>query len=307
MSSNSTPQLPEGVPHSRRDSELESRRVSCGRSPARAALPYPATHSPHISISRRPNIPARHYAGLCRFDYQNERERALAYRKAEVPFLVHNVPGIDEVVQRWSDPEYLSGKLGNKRYLTEYSENNHFMYFNEGRHSPQGWKPPVENRHMAFTEWLDYALAHDNSTVEAPHMYFRFSSLETGSWLKEDLQILTPKANSLFIVDPSNARGIHCRFGMRGINAAAHFDGSRNFIAIFGGYRRYMMAGPRNCNSTYLLPSAHPSGRHSDVDWSNPDLSAYPNFPQTTVNEQILVRVHVCAHVLTKTHACAPS
>ena len=35
-----------------------------------------------------PTIPPRHHAGLCRFDFQNEFDVALAYRKAEVPFLV---------------------------------------------------------------------------------------------------------------------------------------------------------------------------------------------------------------------------
>ena len=50
----------------------------------------------------------------------------------------------------------------------------------------------------------------------------------------------------------------------------------------------YMMASPRNCHTTYLYPSGHPSGRHSEVDWSDPDLEKFPEFPKSTVSEVIL-------------------
>jgi len=32
--------------------------------------------------------------------------------------------------------------------------------------------------------------------------------------------------------------GINCRFGMRGVAAAAHYDGKRNFIAMLRGRKR---------------------------------------------------------------------
>ncbi|CAM9397376.1 unnamed protein product [Ectocarpus sp. 8 AP-2014] len=87
---------------------------------------------------------------------------------------------------------------------------------------------------------------------------------------------------NIFLVDPRGQRGIHCRFGMPGVIAEAHFDGSRNMVAMVSGVRRWIMAHPNQCESMYLLPKAHPSGRHSDVDWSNPDLDKFPDFPKAS-------------------------
>ena len=38
----------------------------------------------------------------------------------------------------------------------------------------------------------------------------------------------------------------------------------------------------------HMLPRDHPSGRHSAVDWSKPDLDKYPNFGKVIGNEVIL-------------------
>jgi hypothetical protein len=40
---------------------------------------------------------------------------------------------------------------------------------------------------------------------------------------------------SLYIVRPEKQNDIHCRFGMKGVIAENHFDGSRNAIAVLGG------------------------------------------------------------------------
>ena len=37
-----------------------------------------------------------------------------------------------------------------------------------------------------------------------------------------------------------------------------------------------------------LYPKEHPSGRHSAVDWSEPDLSKFPEFEKVMVNEVVL-------------------
>lgn len=71
--------------------------------------------------------------------------------------------------------------------------------------------------------------------------------------------------------------------GVEQVIAEAHFDGSRNMVAMISGVRRWIMAHPNQCETMYLLPSGHPSGRHSDVDWSNPDLEKYPEFPKVGV------------------------
>ncbi len=42
-------------------------------------------------------VPAKHYHALCRFDYRVDLEKATAYRNAELPFVVYNHPGGEEV------------------------------------------------------------------------------------------------------------------------------------------------------------------------------------------------------------------
>jgi ribosomal protein L16 Arg81 hydroxylase len=37
-----------------------------------------------------------------------------------------------------------------------------------------------------------------------------------------------------------------------------------------------------------MLPRGHPSGRHSSIDWSNPDIDKFPNFVKIMGNEVIL-------------------
>ena len=162
------------------------------------------------------------------------------------------------------------------------------MYWSGGGRGkkPNGWKPPTKNVYITFREFLAKAVEAENRTVESPHYYFRVSDPDA-HWLWDELPFFQPKP-SLFIKDPHGQRGIHCRFGMRGVIAEAHFDGSRNMIALFGGFRRYILSHPRECANMHLLPNGHPSGRHSDVDWSKPDHARFPNFNKTRANEVIL-------------------
>jgi hypothetical protein len=97
------------------------------------------------------------------------------------------------------------------------------------------------------------------------------------------------KDSQFYIVDPTEQRGINCRFGMRGITAANHFDMSRNTIAIFGGERRYVLAAPSQCRNMALYPRNHPSLRHSSFDWSNPDeWEEHPEFKDALISEVVL-------------------
>jgi ribosomal protein L16 Arg81 hydroxylase len=88
--------------------------------------------------------------------------------------------------------------------------------------------------------------------------------------------------------EPKKQKGIHCRFGMKGVIAENHFDGSRNSIALLGGERRYILSHPDQCENLCLLPRGHPSARHSAVDWSDPDWEQFPKFADAQVNEVVL-------------------
>ncbi|CAN0454203.1 unnamed protein product, partial [Discosporangium mesarthrocarpum] len=46
------------------------------------------------------------------------------------PFILYNIPSLDAASARWSSPEYMDKILGgDRKYKTEHSADNHFMYF----------------------------------------------------------------------------------------------------------------------------------------------------------------------------------
>lgn len=270
-------------------------RVPCPLVPAADyPKPYPIMDLLNNWNTDSTDIPPFHYDSLCHFDYRNEtqRKQAYTYREKEVPFVMYNIPELDEVVKKWNDMDYLSKLLGNKNYRTEASESNHFMYWRGGgglRGKKADWRPPTKITSMKFKDWLQLAASGQNQTLEErTHRYFRASSDTSGNeWLFDELPFFQPKKN-LFLVNPREQHGIHCRFGMRSVIAEAHFDGSRNSVVEIGGLRRWILTHPDQCKNMHMLPPAHPSGRHSAVDWSKPDLEQFPNFSKVGGNEVIL-------------------
>jgi hypothetical protein len=166
-------------------------------------------------------IPPVHYNALCRINYQTDYEKALAYRNAEVPFIVYGHPEVDAVVEKWRDVDYLNKKAGSlATYKTETSPDNHFMYWKhtsaEDRFKDRegnAWTPPTGHVSMTFGEWLEKAVrGHNTSLEERDHFYFRMSSSDPSSWIFQELPFFQPK-KSFFMVEPAQQRGIHCRFG----------------------------------------------------------------------------------------------
>jgi len=119
-------------------------------------------------------IPAQHFDSLCHFNYQTELHKAFAYRKAEVPFVVYNVPAVDQTVRRWHNMDFLSQKLGPKSYLAETSKSNHFMYWSTMSHNKKvynrdgsAWQPPTGNVKVLFEKWIETAIKNHNRTLDA--------------------------------------------------------------------------------------------------------------------------------------------
>jgi len=264
---------------------------------------------PPDDATPRPNL----YQGLCVFDYTKDYDKAMAYRQAELPFVVINDPQVHQAVERWNAPGYMERMLSDGPHRCEYSPNNHFMYFvpppkspsrRNAAHVPTDWKPPTQLTRMQYTEWLQHAnVTDDQLGPDKPHWYYRLigcglmgntGNCDRGSseYLYDELPFFQPKA-SLYIVEPNEQKGIHCRFGMKGVIAENHFDGSRNAIVVLGGSRRYILAHPNQCDKLALFPKGHPSARHSAVDWSNPNLQEFPQFAQAMANEVVLQAGHV--------------
>ena len=246
----------------------------------------------------------RIYQGLCIFDWRKSehQQKAQRYRELEVPFVVQNHPEIMKTAERWSRPGYLQALIGESPQRNEHSNNNHLMFWRTNHkmdNTPQGWKPPIDNNvQLTYSEWLKKAkqleLAKHQSNQE--HWYFRLNAMYTHEnteySLYDELPFFNPAYGPQFtMVEPEQHRGINCRFGMRGNIAEAHFDSSRNFIAVLGGARRYILAHPNQCLHMELHPGDHPSGRHSKVNWSEPVATLrahHSTFAQAQVNEVVL-------------------
>jgi hypothetical protein len=237
------------------------------------------------------DIPPIHFNSICRFDYQTELNKALNYRNAEKPFVVYNVPEVDEVVKKWSDLDYLNNLVGpHTNYHAETSNDNHFMYWRKKSKKLMDrlhFKPPTGKVPISFADWLKVAVVNNNKTlVDREHLYFRITADKKDHYMFKELPFFYPK-ESLFIVEPDKQRGIHCRFGMKSVIAENHYDGSRNYVASLGGMRRFILNHPDQCKDLYLYPLDHPSGRHSEVDWSKPDYEKFPRFATSQANEII--------------------
>jgi hypothetical protein len=254
-----------------------------------------------------PNPPAKMYDTLCHFNYANVADRTIAerFREEEVPFVVYNVPSVDDTCKKWTW-KYLKRHMATSSQKVETSnagkgKENHFMYHANSwkyKQSHPEYDEPTSIENMNFGQWLAKAQTGEpnNMTKSTPlteeenkhkqHWYMMTVSTKD-PFIYSDLDLFK-REKSFFIVEPAAYRGIHCRFGMRGIVAEAHFDGGRNMIAMLKGAKRYVLMNPNQCPNLYLLPKSHPSGRHSQVDWSEPDFDKHPLFKNAVGTETIL-------------------
>lgn len=169
------------------------------------------------------------YQGLCVFDYQTDYDKAVLYRNAELPFVVINDPNVAATAERWNQPGYMEELLGDEPHRTEYSKNNHFMYYipvskkykQNKKHRlkvPKDWKAPTKPLRMPYKRWLQKAnVTTDVSGPNNPHWYYRLigcgatgrdGSCDKGSseYLFDELPFFQPK-KSLYIVEPTEQKG----------------------------------------------------------------------------------------------------
>jgi hypothetical protein len=248
----------------------------------------------------RVDIPASYplYNSLRSFDHSDTMQRLEAeqYRQAEVPFVIRNIPSLGAATAKWT-PDYLNRSFGAARLPAEVSASNHFMYY---RGTSGGFVAPTNATNMTFAQWWQAADAKDADPGSHPFVYVALTSnadkhkhavrqavavvCRCFAWrmfdapfcpvclfqfIAEDLPMFKVE-KSLFVVDPTQFQGIHCRIGMPGIIAESHYDGGRNFIAVIRGARRYILSPPSECDKLHLIRSG-PSSRHSSLNWSSPD------------------------------------
>jgi len=137
----------------------------------------------------------------------------------------------------------------------------------------------------------------NNIVADTEHYYLRLNGAweDSNAFLFDELPFFRPDTqNDVFMVDPTDARGINCRLGSRGTIAETHYDMSRNFILILHGQKRYVLGHPDQCTNMELYPKGHPSARHSRINWSDPESwvnandDGNGNFQHAFVNEVVL-------------------
>ncbi|EDQ91813.1 uncharacterized protein MONBRDRAFT_31253 [Monosiga brevicollis MX1] len=261
-------------------------------------LPYPPLQPLHKFLEEWnpdepdiPDIPGIAEGTLERFDFSDPKQRARAetLRINEVPFMLYNVPEINDARDKWAKDEYLKQRFGKTPLRITTSTSNHFMYFNRNSAKrAKDYDRPTGEETLLFDQWLERAYKAENASKDEPHFYLQLNSVGPNAWIREDLPSFNPVAN-FFIADPTQNRGINCRFGARGIIAENHYDGGRNFVAMIRGAKRYIILPPEECPNLYLWPRNHPESRHSRADWSQPDFEQWPKMKNSQA-AQVVVR-----------------
>eukprot|EP00611_Tribonema_gayanum_P021815 TRINITY_DN4277_c0_g1_i1.p1 TRINITY_DN4277_c0_g1~~TRINITY_DN4277_c0_g1_i1.p1 ORF type:complete len:352 (-),score=49.88 TRINITY_DN4277_c0_g1_i1:736-1752(-) len=227
---------------------------------------------------------------LRRFDWSDPDELALAtrYKDCELPFKMFNVPEIDAVSSKWTNAylsEAFDGPSASSRtmYVVSHSNSAKFMYHRVNAapgtrlEIPVDYVPPTEvARGMTFDRWRE--LAEEARTAQwgtgDEHWYLEAAapppSANTPNFISEDLDLFSAHEANFWVPVPRRNKGIQCRFGMRGVQAASHFDQGRNFVAMLRGAKRYVLHPPSECQLLGIISErTHPSFRHSMLDWGD--------------------------------------
>ena len=207
---------------------------------------------------------------------------AQVYRELEVPFVVRGVPDLEEARARWT-PGFLRDAFTRMRpgeaYKIERStRKGHFLYYSKARAhrgirgatEPSGpaWVPPQESAaELSYSDFEAAAsAAGQRSTAGRPAEHLLYLTISAGvgaftDWVVGSLAFFRDDHDFFRVNFPEEFHGINCRFGMRGIVQAAHYDHGRNFIAMVHGHKRYVILPPRTCKDLELLG-------FSQVSWS---------------------------------------
>lgn len=254
--------------------------------------------------------------GLYHLNYTNPEEMEIAryLRDHELPFKLYNVPEVTAATAKWTDEyvashmkppaglfPHLSG-IGDLGYTTvkdmpltigsgQESPNNFFAFFEIKRWDlERNGLFPYRFNDWDFATHAKHARYADSVRLapEQPHFYFqagvshleRKKSYDSWTFVSRDLPSFSSPNETFFVFHPENQKGIQCRFGERGVVAATHYDGGRNFVGMVTGAKRYVLSPPRECPKLGVFKSnKSPIYRHSLLNFghitqiNHPDMS----------------------------------
>lgn len=237
---------------------------------------------------------------LLHFNYSDpkEREMALIFREAEVPFKVYDVPEVSAATLKWTD-EYVAkhfrnhksgrtdsllrdkGEMPAAEGTAQESPNHYFAFYNR-----QFWDlnsmglPPTRDNDFTFERWAQHARYADAKRLSSdqPHYYWqsgvdrneRYEPEDKRCFISQDLPSWSDTEENFFQFSPDEQKGIQCRFGERGVVAATHYDGGRNMVAMVTGAKRYILSPPNQCSKLGIFTDKKsPIFRHSLLNFGH--------------------------------------
>jgi len=218
---------------------------------------------PQDEIDHPPTLPIRET--LQHFDYNNadELHEAWNYIEYQLPFKLTNVPELLEANLKWSNDTYVAEQFSSRSAIGNCQESpTSFFAFYDRRK----WKvvtmglPPTRDNDFGFRRWAKHARYADQERLSSqrPHFYWqagvpkeeRYQPKDTWSFLSLDLPSFsaTEPNTTILCPDPTQSKGIQCRFGERGVTAANHYDGGQNMVGMITGAKRYILSPPNQCS-----------------------------------------------------------
>merc|ERR1719442_143586 len=143
--------------------------------------------------------------------------------------------------------------------------------------------PPSLDLEWTFDHWARHATYADEVGLAANHKHYywqsgvpreeRLDKYKHWTFVSRDLPSFSSPDPTFFGFNPSEQKGIQCRFGERGVTAATHYDGGRNMVAMIKGAKRYILSPPKSCSQLGIVKQRqHPVFRHSLLNFAHINL-----------------------------------
>ncbi len=104
------------------------------------------------------------------FSDEAQRQRAIKLRNLQVPFVVYNVPNLNDVVSKWKNTEDLIRRFGQKTYQATTSHANHLMFYRGakgviGPHGQDAWNEALRSKSLELGHEADDNLSPSRKVV----------------------------------------------------------------------------------------------------------------------------------------------
>ena len=113
---------------------------------------------------------------------------------------------------------------------------------------------------------------------------------EAPQQLVDDMNAVTSQLRPLASKQPFFGDFAYAKvwLGMRGIVMPAHYDATDNLYVMAYGRKKAIIGEPGQLESLYRFPNGHPLVGSSQVNFTEPDMTKYPNFKDAKLREVLV-------------------